>query len=245
MTRLANGPRRAKSTGASLMELMVALALSAVVTTSMVVLMGNSLGSATRIIHMSQLTDELRNTMSMLTRDVRRANYSPLALYCYANADCGVDDTTVRVNPINDLGTPGFSGETCLVYFLQRESWEPDDDPADVGGGGFRLDTTGGVGTIQMWTGVEAPPANCSGSQWEDVTDPRLVDITEFTVLHLDGETDSFTETIEQSTGTLTLRSRQVVIRLEGRLVDQDTITRRIEDIIRVRNEFLQFVPAT
>ncbi len=68
---------------------MIALALSLIVTSSMVVLMGNSMGSATRIIEMSQLTDELRNSMSMMSRDVRRANYNVNAIYCFANSECG------------------------------------------------------------------------------------------------------------------------------------------------------------
>jgi type II secretory pathway pseudopilin PulG len=66
------GARR--QAGATLLEAMISLALSLVVTTAMVTLMGNSMGSATRIIEMSQLTDELRNAMSMMSRDVRRAS---------------------------------------------------------------------------------------------------------------------------------------------------------------------------
>ena len=49
--------------------------------------MANSLGTATRVIHMSQLTDELRNAMSMMTRDVRRANYSANGIFCYGNSN--------------------------------------------------------------------------------------------------------------------------------------------------------------
>ena len=65
-----------KQAGVSLVEAMIALALSMIVVASMVAVMANSMGTATRIIEMSQLTDELRNSMSMMTRDVRRANYS-------------------------------------------------------------------------------------------------------------------------------------------------------------------------
>ena len=62
--------------GVTLIETLIGLALSVIVTVSMVSLMANSMGSATRIIQMSQLTDELRNTMSMMSRDIRRANYT-------------------------------------------------------------------------------------------------------------------------------------------------------------------------
>ena len=60
--------------GVTLLETLIALALSAVVVIGMVVLMGNSMWTANRITQSSQLNDQLRNVMSMLTRDVRRAN---------------------------------------------------------------------------------------------------------------------------------------------------------------------------
>jgi type IV pilus assembly protein PilW len=77
--------------GATLIELLIGLALSLIVTSSMVVLMSNSLGTATRIIQMTQLTDDMRNAMSMVSRDVRRANYSAYAYKCYGNSDCSLD----------------------------------------------------------------------------------------------------------------------------------------------------------
>ena len=208
---------RTRQCGATLIEIMIGLALSTVVTTSMVLLMSNSLGSATRIIHMSQLTDELRNTMSMLTRDVRRANYNPLALYCYANADCGVSDDTVRVNTIGDLATPSFGGNTCLVYFLERESEAPGETLGDVEGGGFRHAVANGIGSIEMWTGDGAPPADCSGNEWVAITDPGIVDITAFTI---DDATGSFSTSLTREDGCslLTMRARQVRDLLEVQL---------------------------
>ena len=226
-------------TGATLIELMIGLALSLIVTSSMVVLMGSSMGSATRIIEMSQLTDELRNTMSMLTRDVRRANYNPYSLYCYSNSDCGVDDTTTRTNFIGDLNL--VAGGTCLVYSLERAA--PDGSPGDIGGGGFRLATTDDdVGMIEMWTGDLAPPADCSGNSWVAVTDPEFVNITNFIADDAEGPDGTFEGTINRQDGTLMLtqRVRQIRVTLEGELLLDGTITRRVEDVIRVRNDFIQ-----
>ena len=70
-----------RQTGFSLIEAMISIALSMVVTSAMIVLMGNSMGTATRIIEMTQVTDELRNVISMMSRDVRRANYNPDSLF--------------------------------------------------------------------------------------------------------------------------------------------------------------------
>ena len=38
----------------------------------------------------------------------------------------------------------------------------------------------------------------------------------------------------------LTQRVRQIRIQIQGQLLLDDTITRRVEDIIRVRNDFIQ-----
>ena len=230
-----------RQSGLTLMEMMISLALSLVVTTAMVTLMGNSMGSATRIIQMTQLSDELRNAMSMLSRDVRRANYNPYSLHCYANADCGIDDDDpMKVNFINDLDVVAFQGNDCLRYFLEREA--PTGEPGTVGGGGFRLATTNGVGRIEMWTGAAAPPADCSGNNWIAVTDPGFVNITELTIQEDEGLTETFSDTILRKDGSvlLNIRARQVRMVMEGQLLIEPTITRRIEDTIRVRNDFIE-----
>lgn len=229
-------------TGATLIELMIGLALSLIVTSSMVVLMGSTMGSATRIIEMSQLTDELRNTMSMLTRDVRRANYNPYSLYCYANSDCGVGDTST--NFIGDLNAMTYQGteDACLIYSLERVI-EDDGLPGDIGGGGFRWERDGELGWIEIWTGDLAPPTDCSGDSWIAVTDPEFVNITDFSADEAEGLPDgSFDGTINRQDGSLMLtqRVRQIRVTLEGQLLLDGTITRRVEDVIRVRNDFIQ-----
>ena len=77
---------KVRQAGATLMEVLVAMSISLVVTASMVALMANSLGSTTRIIQMTKLADDLRVTMQMMSRDVRRSNYNANSMYCYANA---------------------------------------------------------------------------------------------------------------------------------------------------------------
>jgi type IV pilus assembly protein PilW len=225
-----------KQRGATLVELMVGLALSLIVTASMVGLMSNSLGSTTRIVQMTQLTDELRNSMSMLSRDVRRANYNPYALYCYANANCGVDDVdTGLVNVQWDIDTATAS---CIRYSLEREI-NADGSLGTLSGGGLRREVTAdGIGTLEIWTGNDEPPANCADdADWLRVTDPNFVNITEFTV----DESNSFEETVTDSDGNVlaNLRTREVQIAIGGNLVRDASIAKRIEDVIRVRNDFV------
>lgn len=211
-------------TGATLIETMISLALSMIVVTSMVILMSNSLGSATKIIEMSQLTDELRNAMSMMTRDVRRANYDAYSYRCYANSDCGVDGSTTA------FGDIAIDGD-CFTFELDRRH-DGNDNTDDAGG--FRRTTTGGVGQIEMWVGGDSP--NCAANaNWLPITDPGFVDVTDFTI----DDSDSILGSIEEEGGTLTTRTRRIDLLIDGQLILEPAIQRRIVDTIRVRNDFL------
>ena len=205
---------------------MIGLALSLIVITSMVGLMSNSLGSATRIIQMSQLTDELRNAMSMMSRDVRRANFSANSIYCYANSDCGIDGSATQSADISINGD-----NDCFIFGLDRDN---DGNASNDDGGGFRLMTTSNIGRIEMWVGDSTPNCNATNTDWVAVTDPDFVDIELFNV----DDADSYSQSITtESGGTLTQRSRLVLMQIEGRLILDNAITRRIENTIKVRND--------
>jgi len=245
-----------RQSGITLIETMISLALSLIVTSAMVVLMANSLGTSTRIIHMSQLTDELRNAMSMMTRDVRRANFSANAIFCYGNSDCGyaggiapqAGDIWTNRATVNDPGT-------CFIFNLDRD-WDGSGVNAGDGAGGFRrtLVNVGGrqIGQIEMWTGTAhltaaqsstACAAAANGSNWIALTDPSTVNIVDFSVI--DDPDLRFQKTvIESETSSFTQRQRQIMLAMEGQLtLEEDkgdvVVSRRIEDVIYVRNDFI------
>lgn len=213
--------------GVTLIETMIGLALSLIVTASMVALMSNSMGTATRIIQMSQLTDELRNSMSMMTRDVRRANYSANAVYCYANSDCGIDGSATQSADIT------VSNGSCFTFNLDRNQ---DGDASTDNAGGFRRVLGNSIGRIEMWIGNSSPDCAVSDANWVAVTDPDFVDVTTLAI----SDARSFTGTVIEEGGTvLTQRIREINIQMEGRLILDNSITRRIEGSIRVRNDYL------
>ncbi len=214
-------------TGFTLIEAMIALALSVVVIGSMVALMTNSMGTTTRIIEMSQLTDELRNTMSMMSRDIRRANYSANNIYCYGNADCGSDGSAPQGGDITINGS-----NDCFTFLLDR-NWDGDATNDDAGG--FRRATSNGAGLIEIWVGDSSPDCTAISTDWVPVTDPGFVDITTFTV----NDDESFTETSGTGGATVSQRARYIQMILQGELILDDSINRRIEDSIKVRNDII------
>jgi prepilin peptidase dependent protein B len=245
--------RLARQTGVTLMETMIALALSMLVTSAMVVLMSSSMGTSNRITQMTQLTDELRNVMSMMTRDVRRANYSSTAVFCYGNPSCGDHDWSRQLGSANAIGdiTVADDGE-CLLFQLDRLGDDLDGDATNDSKGGFRRRVIGGVGVIQMWVNAEADAPGCGDADdaagWLAVTDPNIVDITAFTIdPALNTEKSIFQDA---GLSSYTQFQRHLRLAVEGELVleqrmgwnitDNPVMVRRhVENVIKVRNDYL------
>jgi Tfp pilus assembly protein PilW len=219
--------------GAGLMEVMVAMSISLVVTASMVALMSNSLSSTTRIIKMTKLADDMRVAMQMMTRDVRRSSYNANSMFCYANDDCATDGAITAAGDITIADS-----NDCFTFLTDRDH---DGDSTEDDAGGFRRVTSGsgGVGVIEMWTGDASPDCDAAAGSlgWVQITNPDNMDIFAFVV----DDNLSYTENIQDdgAGNTLSQRVRKVRMNLQGRLTMDNTIVRRVEDVINVRNDLL------
>ena len=240
--------------GAGLMEVLIAMSISLVVTASMVALMANSLGTTGRIIKMTKLSDDMRTAMQMMTRDVRRSSYNGKSMYCYATSDCR-EGATVTLTDLStmvladDLNIQvDVNGNTCFTFLMDREedgdSTNFDGDPTIDSGGGFRraeVDPDGNgndVGVIEMWTGGVAPDCSAAAgtSSWVQITNPENFDIFAFSV----DEDLSYTQEIfNDGVTTLSQKVRKIRMNMQGQLVLDPTVVRRIEDVISVRNDIL------
>ena len=79
------------------------MAISLVVSLSMVLMMANTLGTGTQTIQGSRLTNEMRTAMQLMTRDLRRANYHQNAMDCMSNPNCSPDPSLiVAVIPVSE-----------------------------------------------------------------------------------------------------------------------------------------------
>ena len=220
-----------RQAGFSLMEAVVAMSISLVVTASMVALMANSLGSTSRIVNMTKLSDDLRSTMQMLTRDVRRASYNANAMLCYGNENCYTDGS---VTLAGDLVIN--NAQDCFTFQLDRLN---DGNSTNDAAGGFRRRVDGGVGALEMWTGNNSPDcAAGAGGNWVRVTNPDSMNITAF---NINDDDLSYTQVIfdDGAGNTISQRVRKVRFQIDARLVSATGITRHMEDVISVRNDLI------
>ena len=246
-----------RQSGASLMEVLVAMSISLVVTASMIALMANSLSTTGRIVKMTKLADDMRVTMQMMTRDLRRSNFNSNSLYCYGNSDCALDDSSSSKTVVDDEGVTllvlaaaidfedsdndDIDDDSCFAFQMDRDL---DGDAVADDAGGFRRisDPALGVDVIEMWTGG-APDAGTSvgtaADGWVQITDPEVVEITDFSI----SDNLSYTEVVQTNAdGTPKIMQdvRKLRISLRGRLILDPNIERHLEDVISVRNDMLR-----
>jgi type II secretory pathway component PulJ len=217
-----------------MMEVLVAMSISLIVTASMIALMSNSLSTTARVIKMTKLTDDLRVAMQMMTRDLRRSSFNSQGMQCYGNEDCMTDGS------ITAAGDISIVDGNCFWFELDRQF---NGDSTDDRAGGFRhrSGTVDGlpVGWLEMYTGETQPDCteDAVAEGWVAITDPSEINVSAFTI----DDAQSYTEVVLQDIygNTLSQRVRKLRMNIQGQLVMDPTIMRRVEDVISVRNNVL------
>jgi len=143
---------------------------------------------------------------------------------CFANSDCRDDlGITEYVNTIH-INAAG----NCFWYWLDRDN---DGDLSNDAVGGFRYSTVGGIGVIQMRISKN-DAADCdSDDDWELITDPNTVEITNFIV----SNTDSYTETLSHTGDEQVVE--KIRLSIYGQMTTNPSVQREIQDLIQIRNE--------
>jgi type IV pilus assembly protein PilW len=237
---------KVRQAGATLMEVLVAMGISLVVTASMIALMANSLSSTARIVKMTKLADDMRVAMQMMTRDLRRTSFNADSMLCYGNADCATDGTITAAPDITIVNNACFWFQMDRAEGLGALNGDSTDDPA----GGFRRRSAVSdgeeIGWIEMYSGATAPDcteADGSGG-WVAITNPESMNITAFTVedqVTSDGRRLSYEQVVlhDVNNNKMSQRVRKIQMAIGGQLVMDPTIVRRVEDIITVRNDII------
>jgi hypothetical protein len=213
-------------------------------------MMSNTLGTTARIINMTKLQDDMRVAMQMMTRDVRRSSYNAGSLKCYANENCGDDSSEMNGVDIELAIDVQFNDANTCFYFETDRNHDGDSTTDEVGG--FRqvikTNVQGvDVGVMQMWTGPSDQTPNCAedplvaGSNWVDITNPDSMNVVLFNV----DDQLSYDQLLRRATlddGSIfetRQKVRKISMEMQGELVLDPSIKRRITDVIDVRNDLI------
>jgi prepilin peptidase dependent protein B len=242
---MAFAARRSRARGFSLVELMISLIAGLILVGAVLAFTVSSVRSNAEFVSATRLTQELRNTMDFVSRELRRAGYDQNYLSQLARSTGSTDASDFSPIFYSAVGP-------CLVYSYDREPGTPGQlDPDNGELRGIRLRQTGGVGVIEVATSdatnttitcgnagntanYATYPASCSG-EWCPLTDHRLLNITTFTVTDL-----SPAVIMGSSSTSVPMRIREFEIEIGGQLVGSADVTRNVRSRVRVRADCLR-----
>jgi prepilin-type N-terminal cleavage/methylation domain-containing protein len=226
-SKLSSGPWR--QSGVTLIEMLVAMAISVIAITGMVLLMSSTLGNATDTIVNARLSNELRSAMMLMTRELRRANISDTYMTCISNGDYLCPD-------VSDSAVVS-SGPPDEVSFSYERNGTTVTSAFRVANGALEVQIPG------MNTG------NGCDNGWCPLTDSEVLTIDTFTFEEAIGSQLTYTQEISPS---MSQRTRKMRITLTGTICHardssdnctEDT-TRSVSNVVRIRNDVNFATPA-
>lgn len=268
---LVRNPNRQR--GLTIIELIIGMSVGLLVVGGAITMYVQAIRASNDTLRSSKLNQEVSALMSVIVNDVRRAGFwGNVGLGNYnANpfSQTGATVLTVLNDMANNADQGALGQGSCLVYAY---------DATYLGGNvpgtlettdlfGFRLNGT----VVQMrQTGVVDGVAcvggtcnSCTNGNWQNVTDPNLIEITALNfdlsnsqclnasepnaldddgdgTIDEDDEADCYVTIPPNASGESTTETREVVITIAGRLANDTATQMTATQTIRVRNDHLR-----
>lgn len=216
--------------GFSLIELMIGLTVGVIVLIGLERVFVATLQSNAASLSAMRLNQELRATMEIISRDMKRAGYWGNYL---TEVNTGMQDQ----NPYADVAALDKSGggsNDCIAY-------------------GYDLNNTPGTVEDAEWRGFwldddtikarvsEATAGNrfdcVDSSGWQPLTDPNAVTITNLEFATLGAKTLVLDDSACPGGTREVVIVRSFHVTLEGELTNDATFNRKLEETVRLRND--------
>jgi prepilin-type N-terminal cleavage/methylation domain-containing protein len=221
-----------RNSGFSLIELMIALVAGLIVIGAVLSFTVATIRSNAQTVQAARLTQELRISMSLMARELRRAGYDRRAETLVGTASPSTRFSAVTIADTADC-------VDCCVLFSYNQADHGNTVPQAGEWRGFRRVLVDGIGVIQA-NFAEAPPA-CNGTSnaWVALTNPRQVNITGLT-FDDDGSSDVVAGL---PAGITQLTIREIAIALSAAMVGDPDVERSVTESVRIRADDIEFTP--
>jgi len=235
---VSGGARRRVAQGVSLVELLVGIAVGMFVLAGASMVVSNQLTDNRRLLLETQIQQDMRAALDIISRDIRRSGY-------WSNAYKSVlPATTVLANPYESVGI--LSGATNAVATNVYYTYSHDHDltrtetdfaePEEHNGFELAVDSTTGVGTIMAQLSSASPV--------QPLTDPNVLNITQFDVqvnttkIDLPVCATPPCAPITTTCGaTASVYVRSVDVTITGEAVHDSNVKRTMSSTVRLRND--------
>jgi Tfp pilus assembly protein PilW len=246
-------------TGFSLVELMVALVAGMVVVGAVLAFTVSSVRANTDYVQSTRLMQELRNVTDYMTVELKRAGYDEKAMTYVANP------TSTAVSHFAPMKIDTTAGTSCILYAYDTAYNSPSGQGlVDLAGGELRgirrrtatVNGVTGIGVIEVAVSASGVTPACDGNQpdyaqypvdcnttsgWCPLSDPRVLDVTAFTVNATGSGTDS--NGVHDVPGGSTynaMEQRELQLTVTGALRSDSTLTRTVRSNVKVRADCLR-----
>lgn len=212
-----------RSRGFTLLELLVALTISAIIMAATISSLVMSVQGSRKTTDFSRLDSQLKLVISAMTLDIQRAGYWGNAGSKATNPFMAAG-VNIAVNASNDCIL--LSYDRNADGLLPIESAVSDDERY-----GYRWVTN----VIQYRPATAA--FNCTSANWVNLTDPNVIQVTAFSVtlntqdVDIDGA----------GVGTENMRVRSISLSISAQLTSDVTISKTTTQEIKVYND--EYVP--
>lgn len=204
--------------GLTLIEMLIALVLSLLVTGMVISMFTSSIGGHAQAIRTMRLNQDLRIAMDMMVKDIRRAGY-------WAGADVASNPHATAISGGKPIGIFDYDGGTdnCILV-----SYDFDDDGATGVEEffGYRLNSSGALQAVNQTT-VSSGAVCTTPTAWSSLLDDNTVDIDTLRFTRYPLTAASFAASVMKT----------VTITLEGTSKLDPNIKTVLSEEVRVRNE--------
>jgi prepilin-type N-terminal cleavage/methylation domain-containing protein len=236
--------------GFSLIELMIAMVAGLIVIGAVLAFALASFRANAEYVQSTRLNQELRNSLDLVSRELRRAGYDDAALAMLGSgtisALAGLD---LPVDSQIDAGPPATY--SCVIYAYDRAGGTA--GALDVANGEVRglrlgereingrlvgvLEYAESSGATQPACDGDEPdystfPVACSSSTWCPLSDPSTINITAFVLADR--------RALVGSTAGEQLQTRYLDVEITGEALGSADYTRTVRSSIRVRSDCVQ-----
>ncbi len=169
--------QRGRQIGLTLIELMIGIVVGSIVLGAVIAVYASTIRGSNTALRTARLNQELRSTMDLLVREIRRAGFNgwnaagTIELStnnAFAKRGVGGGQTDLRV----------LNNGTCILFTYDLAPWDNTTPPANsTEYMGFRINN----GAVQMRKGGSSTNDCSIAPEWEALTDSNAVTITALT----------------------------------------------------------------
>lgn len=228
--------------GLSLVELMVGITVGLFVVAAAATLVANQLSDNRRLLLETQVQQDLRATMDIVTRQLRRAGAATPS-----NVEAGIAASPTAGgarNPFSTIAPVSATAiETTFSFYF---------DASQQGPYGFKLEDNI-VKSLMPRTCPAGTPAGTTCTQWQELTDPNTVVVTAFNITpntvtstelpcpQLCPQNLAIDPLDERKYCWPKLKVRSYVVDIQARARSDPGVRRALRNDVRVRNDLVEF----